>query len=209
MGYLVLVRHGESEYNAKGLWTGWDNPSLTEKGHTQAKEMGKLLSNIHFDCAFSSSLSRAKQTIDDILSVLHQTNTVVTESEKLNERNYGIYTGKNKWQIKEKVGDDKFLLIRRSWNYQIPEGESLKQVYERVIPYYQATIEPILKEGKNVIITSSGNAIRAVVKHIENISNIDISKQEMPIGGAVIYKLDLNGNVIEKEMRGGEIDQPH
>ena len=206
MAKLVLVRHGESEWNEKGLWTGWSNPSLTEKGKVQARETGELLKNTHFDHAFTSKLARAQETLHEVLDVLSQSNLSVTQDEHLNERNYGDYTGKNKWEIQKEVGDETFMQIRRSWDYPIPNGESLKDVCNRVIPYYEQTIKPLLLEGKNVIVAAHGNSLRALVKHLENISEQDIPQFELPIAGAIIYEIDKNGTVLSHEMKGGELD---
>ena len=124
------------------------------------------------------------------------------EDPALNERNYGIYTGKNKWQIKEHVGEEEFQKIRRSWDYPIENGESLKQVYQREIPYYLEEIEPKLKQGKNVIMVSSGNGIRALVKYLENIPDAKISELEVGTGEAIVYQIDQDGKVIGKEVKG-------
>lgn len=201
MSTLVLVRHGLSEYNKKGLWAGWDNPPLTPEGIEEAKRTGKELSDIHFDYAYASALIRAQKTLDEILQISNQTPPIV-HSEALNERNYGNFTAKNKWEVKEQIGDEEFKKLRRSWDYPIPNGESLKQVYEREIPYFRAEIEPKLKEGKNVIITSSGNALRAIVKYLENIAEDEIASLEIGTGEAYIYQLDSEGNATNKKIRG-------
>jgi 2,3-bisphosphoglycerate-dependent phosphoglycerate mutase len=205
MAKLVLVRHGESEWNEKGLWTGWSDPSLTKKGHDQAKETGTLLKDITFDQAFTSLLTRSQQTLEDILSVLNQ-NVPIIQSEQLNERNYGDYTGKNKWEVQKEVGEEVFMKIRRSWDYPIPNGESLKQVCDRVIPYYDLTIKPFLLQDKNVIIAAHGNSLRALVKHLQNISEDDITELEIPIAGAILYEIDSSGTVLSHTMKGGELD---
>lgn len=205
MAKLVLVRHGESEWNEKGLWTGWSDPSLTEKGHRQAKETGTLLQGIVFDHAFTSLLTRAQQTLADVLTTLKQEVPTVNTQE-LNERNYGDYTGKNKWEVQKEVGNEVFMQIRRSWDYPIPNGESLKQVCDRVIPYYEQSIKPLLLDDKNIIIAAHGNSLRALVKHLENISEDEITKLEIPIAGALIYEIDNSGIVIQKELKGGELD---
>ena len=201
MAYLVLVRHGLSEYNAQGLWAGWDNPTLTEKGIEEAKAAGQELSDIHFDVGFTSDLSRAKDTLEYIKEVLGQKDLSTIESTEIKERNYGVFTRKNKWQVKEELGEGEFLKLRRSWDYPIPEGESLKQVYERVIPYYTSTILPYLKANKNVIISSSGNSLRALVKYLDNIPDDKIAEVEIGTGELLVYTIDENGTVINKEKR--------
>src|SRR5579863_7277574 len=131
MAYLALVRHGTSAYNEQGLWTGWDDPELNEKGKEDAQTAGEHLTDIHFDHAYTSELIRHKQTLEIILTVIKQTHVPITESNALKERDYGDYTAKNKWDVEKKIGKIEFLKIRRGWDVPIPNGESLKQVYER------------------------------------------------------------------------------
>lgn len=199
MANLILVRHGESEWNKKDLWTGLTDIGLTEKGKEQAQIAGEKLKGMQIDYTYTSKLLRAQQTLDEIKNVLG-INVPTFEDTALNERDYGIYTGKNKWGIKKQVGDERFQEIRRSWDYQIPEGESLKQVYDRVLPYYQNEILPKLKEGKNTLLVAHGNSLRALTKHLENISDEDISKLEIKIGEVSIYHIDSSGNVSSKKI---------
>lgn len=201
MSYLVLIRHGITDYNAKGLWTGWDDPDLTEKGIQEARDAGEKLKDIHFDHAFTPNLIRTKHTLEEIKSIIGQNDLPTTIAEEFKERDYGDYTAKNKWEIKEQLGEEEFLKLRRSWDYPIPNGESLKQVYERVMPYYQNTIVPYLKEGKNILITSSGNALRALVKYLENISDDEISNLEIGTGDILVYTINEHGIVVNKEKR--------
>lgn len=199
MSKLILVRHGESEWNAKGLWTGWTDIGLTEKGRQQSRFAGEKLKGFSIDLAFTSVLIRAKQTLDEIKSVLG-IDVPTFEDKALNERDYGIYTGKDKWEIKKQVGDEQFLKIRRSWDYQIPNGESLKQVYERTVPYYRNEILPKLKDGKNVLISAHGNSLRALTKYLENISDVDIPNLEIEIGEIDLFEIDENGTILSKEI---------
>lgn len=201
MATLVLVRHGKSEWNEKGLWTGWRDIPLAPVGYEEAKRTGEALKDIHFDFAFTSALTRAQQTLEDILRVINQT-PPITKNEALNERDYGDLTAKNKWDLQKELGEEEFQKIRRSWDYPPPNGESLKMVYERVLPYYQSEIEPKLKEGKNIIIAAHGNSLRALVKHLENISDDKIASVEIGTGEAYVYQLDENGKVTNKEIRG-------
>lgn len=196
MAYLILVRHGMSLYNQQDLWTGWDDPSLSVDGQKQAVDAAAEIKNIHLDKGYTSVLKRAIETLEIIKQTLNRNDLPVIKDAALNERNYGIYTGRNKWEIKKELGDDEFLKLRRGWNYPIPQGESLKQVYERVIPYYQTTILADLKYGKNIIISSSGNALRALVKYIEKISDEDIVGFEIETGEVLTYQIDQNGNNI-------------
>lgn len=208
MAKLILVRHGESEWNLKGLWTGWTDVPLTEKGRDEAYHAGEGLKKTTIDLAFTSKLTRAIQTLEVIKKVL-DISVPTTEAEELNERSYGIYTGKNKWEVQKEVGDEKFTLIRRSWDYPIPEGESLKQVYDRVLPYYLQTIEPELKKGKNIIIAAHGNSLRALIKKLENISDENIPHLELATGEAYVYEIDSEGSVAGKEIISRKHSTPH
>lgn len=200
MAYLVLVRHGESEYNAKGLWTGWTDVSLTDKGRQQARLAAEKLQDIHFDVAYTSSLKRAIETWQEIQTVINQ-HPPTTENKSLNERNYGDLTGKNKWEVKEQLGDEKFMKIRRSWDCPPPNGESLKMVYERVVPYYEQNILPQLKENKNVIVIAHGNSLRALIKYLEAVADQDIASVEVSFSEPIVYQINHDGKVINKEIR--------
>lgn len=201
MAHLVLVRHGQSEWNAKGLWTGWTDVNLSEDGREEARKAGEVLKDVHPDFAYTSDLKRAQQTLEEIQNVIG-TNLTPTANKALNERDYGDFTGKNKWEVKEQVGEEEFQRIRRSWDYPPANGESLKMVYERVLPYYQSEIEPKLKENKNIIIAAHGNSLRALIKHLENISDEEIPTLELATGGVYVYEVGSDGKVTSKEIRG-------
>jgi len=199
MAYLILVRHGESEWNEKGLWTGLTDIGLTEKGKEEARLAGEKLKVLPVDFAFTSQLIRAKQTLDEVKNVLG-IDVPTFEDKALNERDYGIYTGKNKWEIQKEVGEEQFQKIRRGWDVPIQNGESLKDVYNRVIPYYQSEILPKLKDGKNILIVAHGNSLRALTKYLENISDKNISKLEIEIGEVNVFEIDNNENIITKKI---------
>lgn len=201
MAKLVLVRHGISQYNEKGLWTGWDDPDLTAEGFEQAGKAGESIKDIRFDIAFTADLIRAKHTLDGILKSINQENIPVVIAPDVKERHYGIFTKKNKWEVKKEVGEEEFKKIRRSWDYQPSGGESLKQVNTRFWKYYQEEILPKLKAGKNVLISSSGNAFRGLIKSLQNLSEEEIANLEFGIGEVYIYDIDENGNVTNKEIR--------
>ncbi|MBI4078863.1 MAG: 2,3-diphosphoglycerate-dependent phosphoglycerate mutase [Candidatus Levybacteria bacterium] len=200
MAYLVLVRHGQSEWNKKGLWTGLVNAPLSPEGEREAAKAADSIKDIPFNVAFTSKLVRAHQTLDIILKIL-QKSVPITENEALNERNYGDLTGKNKWKIKEQYGDEQFLKWRRGWDVAIPNGETLKDVYNRVVPNYLEQIEPIVKAGKNVLVVAHGNSIRALIKYLEHISDEEVVRVELGTGEIYIYHIDNRGNVIAKEVR--------
>lgn len=198
MSHLILVRHGESTWNARGVWTGWNDVPLSQKGKKEAKNAGEKLRTYLIDIAFTSVLIRAKDTLTIILSVMGKKDIPIESDIALNERDYGDYAGKNKWKIKEAVGEAQFLKIRRGWATDIPNGESLKQVYERVIPYFTKRIVPEIKKGKHILISAHGNSLRALVKYLENISDEQIPYVEIPTGEPWIYNLDGQMRIIKK-----------
>lgn len=198
MANLILVRHGQSLWNKLGIWTGVTDIGLSDKGKEEAKLAGEKLKAFPIDFAYTSVLLRAKQTLAEIKTVLNLPNLPTIENAALNERHYGIFTGKNKWEIKSQVGENEFLRIRRSWDAPIEKGESLKDVYNRVIPYYQTEILPKLKEGKNVLLTVHGNSLRALTKYLENISDKEIENLEIATGEINVYKIENNGAVVSK-----------
>lgn len=199
--HLVLVRHGQSKWNAKDLWTGWTDVSLSGKGHEDARKAGKKLKDIHFDVGYTSALLRAQQTLEEIMAIKDQGSLPVVKNKALNERNYGDLTGKNKWEVKKEFGEEQFLKWRRGWDAPIPNGESLKDVYQRAVPFYENVILPQLKSGKNVIIAAHGNSLRALAKYLENISDDDISKLEIGVGEILVYRVNEEGDVVDKEIR--------
>lgn len=201
MANLILVRHTESEWNQKGLWTGLIDVGLSEKGKREARLVGEKLKGFAVDFAFTSVLIRAKQTLDGIKNVLNSQSLLTIENPALNERNYGVYTGKNKWEIKKKVGDERFQKIRRGWDVPIENGESLKDVYDRTIPYYQTKILPKLKNGQNVLIVAHGNSLRALVKYLENLSDNAVKNLEIATGEIYIYSLNEQGAILSKKIK--------
>lgn len=200
MSYLILVRHGESEWNKKGLWTGLTDIGLSEKGKEEARLAGGKLKNYPIDIAYTSPLLRAKQTLTEIKNILGR-DFPTFENPALNERDYGTYTGKNKWDIQKEVGKETFQKIRRGWDIPVANGESLKDVYNRAVPYYESEILPKLKERKNVLISAHGNSLRALVKFLENISDIDVENLEIATGQVYIYTFNDQGGIISKEIK--------
>ncbi|KND47759.1 MAG: 2,3-bisphosphoglycerate-dependent phosphoglycerate mutase [Parcubacteria bacterium C7867-006] len=201
-GKLVIVRHQESEWNKLGQWTGSRDVHLTEDGFAKSKELGELVKDICFDKAFASMQVRSIETLSSILSVCMADSVLPTEHvSALNERDYGDYTGKNKWDMETEIGEDEFNKIRRGWDVPVPNGESLKMVYERAVPFFVEVIVPLINSGKNILIVSHGNTIRALMKYIEKIKDEDISNVEMLFSDIVIYDLDNEGYMINKEIR--------
>jgi len=201
MSKLALIRHGESEWNAKGLWTGWNDIGLSEKGKEEARKAGKTLSDITFHHGFTSDLKRAWETLELVKEVLGIKNLPTRRHAEFKERNYGTFAGKNKWEIKEQVGEEKFLAIRRAWNVPIPEGETLKDVHARVVKGYKKHIFPHVKNSKNILFAAHGNSIRALVKHLENVPDDKIAEIEIATGEILLYTLSQAGTVMSKEKR--------
>lgn len=183
-GKLMIVRHAESEWNATGRWTGITDVHLSKNGFNQAGLLGKALEGMALaaDVVYCSKQIRTHETATTMLTAAHHPSVPIITASELNERDYGGYTGKNKWEIRDEVGEEAFKDLRRGWNSPIPHGETLKMVYERVIPFYIHTIVPLIAEGKNVLIVAHGNSIRALLKYLNNLSDEAISTVEMPFG---------------------------
>ncbi len=219
MKKLVLVRHGQSQWNLENKFTGWTDVPLSEKGIEEAKEAGKALKEkgFHFDLAFSSVLKRAEDTLYYILKEMEEENIKVKKSWKLNERHYGALQGLNKDETREKYGAEQVLLWRRSSNVrppelevtdprypgndpkykdlkedELPRTENLIDTIKRVIEYWESDIKPELESGKEIIIAAHGNSIRGLMKYLDNISDEDVIKLEIETGNPICYELDEN-----------------
>ena len=194
---LVLVRHGQSEWNAKNLFTGWKDPKLTDLGIKEAIKAGDLLEtrNLKFDLMFTSDLFRAQETGRLILERMNQTDIQVIEDQSLNERNYGDLAGLNKDEAREKWGEEQVHIWRRSFDVPPPGGESLKNTAERVLPYFEIKIMPKVKEGLNILIAAHGNSLRALVMELEKISSEEIVKLEIATGDPLTYEYS-NGDFV-------------
>jgi len=201
MAYLVLVRHGQSEWNALGLWTGQEDVSLTEQGRQEARKAADHLRDIELHKAHTSKLSRAQQTLHEIKQALGHTEVPTAEHEALNERHYGDYQAKNKWDIKESIGDEEFTKLRRNWDHPVPNGETLKDVHARVLPYFEEHILQDLKDGKNVIVAAHGNSLRALMKHLDEVSDDKVHELEIGTGEVVVYEIADDGTVKAKHIR--------
>ena len=199
--YLVLVRHGQSEWNAKNLFTGWKDPGLTENGTAEAIRAGKHLKSLglSFDVLYTSALVRAQLTGKIMLDELRQSDLEIIEDKALNERDYGELTGLNKDEARENFGIEQVQVWRRSYDIAPPGGESLKDTYNRVIPYFENKIQPLMKD-KNVLISAHGNSLRALVKYLDDISEADIIKLEIGTGEPIVYKF-TDGKFIKESHR--------
>ena len=187
---LVLVRHGQSEWNKENLFTGWKDPDLTEKGIEEASKAGKELkaNEMKFDVMFTSDLIRAQETGRIILEEMDQTDITVIKDICLNERNYGDLAGLNKDDARKKWGDEQVQIWRRSFDVPPPGGESLKDTAERVIPYFEANIRTKVVGGLNILVAAHGNSLRALVMELEQISPEEIVKLEIGTGDPLIYE---------------------
>jgi len=194
-GKLLLSRHGQSEWNALGKWTGLTDIHLDNKGFGEAAKLGLALEklDIAIDVAFYSEQIRSRETLEGMLNASQQFEVELVKSGAINERDYGEYTGKNKWEIQKQVGEEAFNAIRRGWDEPVPGGETLREVYDRAVPFYKETIVPLIHEGKNVLIVAHGNTNRALEKYIESISDEDINKVEMMFGEILVYEVDADG----------------
>lgn len=200
MTSLVLVRHGQSQWNKKNLFTGWKDPDLTEKGEKEAKEAGLALkeSGYKFDIMFTSVLLRAKRTGNLILEQMGQEDLKTFENEALNERNYGDLAGLNKDDARKKWGEDQVHKWRRSFDIAPPGGESLKMTAERVLPYFEETILPLLKEKSDILVAAHGNSLRALVMQLDKLNSDEVVKLEIPTGMPICYSINEHGQVKNK-----------
>jgi 2,3-bisphosphoglycerate-dependent phosphoglycerate mutase len=188
MAKLILLRHLQSQWNKENRFTGWTNIPLSKEGRESAKEVAKKLFGFKIDKVYTSPLIRNKETAFLILKELNKEDLPVIIDKALDERNYGKLTGLNKDEMRKQYGEEHVRLWRRSWDQAPPEGESLKDVYDRVIPFYKENIEKDLKQGKNILVVASHNSLRALIKYLENISNEDIINLEIPTASIREYE---------------------
>ena len=197
---LVLVRHGESEWNKLNLFTGWKDPDLTDKGVVEARHAGRLLAaeGIKFDIAYTSVLLRAQRTLDLMLAELGQPDLATVRDAALNERDYGELSGLNKDDARKKWGEAQVHVWRRSFDVPPPGGESLKDTAARVLPYYAARIWPDVSAGRNVIVAAHGNSLRALIMQLEHLTGDEIIARELATGAPIVYRLAADGSVASR-----------
>ena len=197
---LILIRHGQSERNALNQFTGWKDPDLTAKGIEEAHNAGEIIKNleINFDLIFTSALVRAQNTAEIILEEMNQSLSTI-KNQALNERNYGDLAGLNKDDAWKRWGDEQVHIWRRSYDIPPPGGESLKDTGERVLPFFMKEILPHVCEGKNVLVAAHGNSLRSLIKFLDNISDEDIVKLEIPTGAPIHYVINEDGSVKSKK----------
>jgi 2,3-bisphosphoglycerate-dependent phosphoglycerate mutase len=202
---LVLVRHGQSEWNLKNLFTGWKDPDLTELGREEATAAGQRLHDLGltFDVAYTSVLSRAHSTLELILEEIGQQDLPVVRDQALNERDYGELTGLNKDDARKRWGEEQVHIWRRSFDVPPPGGESLKNTAERVLPYYKREILPRVLEGERVLVVAHGNSLRALIMDLEHLTGEEIVARELDTGIPIVYTLDAEGAVETKQVLKG------
>jgi 2,3-bisphosphoglycerate-dependent phosphoglycerate mutase len=198
--HLILVRHGQSEWNAKNLFTGWKDPGLTDEGMKEALVAGSTIKSedILFDEMFTSKLVRAQITGKIILEAINQSDIPINENTALNERNYGSLAGLNKDDARKKWGEEQVHIWRRSFDIPPPDGESLKNTAERVLPYFNKEILPKVINGSNVLIAAHGNSLRSLIMQLDNISEVDIVNLEIPTGAPIKYVFNEDGSILKK-----------
>src|SRR5438132_6350982 len=197
---LVLVRHGQSEWNLKNLFTGWKDPDLSEQGIAEAKDAGRKLKaeGLKFDIAFTSVLKRAQHTLDLTLAEIGQTGLPTMKDLALNERDYGELSGLNKNDARKKWGEEQVHIWRRSYDVPPPGGESLKDTAARVLPYYIQEIQPRVLRGERVLVAAHGNSLRALVMVLERLDTKQILSRELATGVPLIYRLNADSTVASK-----------
>jgi 2,3-bisphosphoglycerate-dependent phosphoglycerate mutase len=196
MARLVLLRHGESQWNLENRFTGWVDVSLSPRGIQEAKNAGEKLRSFAFDRAFTSVLVRANETLRLALETIGQRTIPIEKDQALNERMYGELQGLNKAETAKKYGDEQVKIWRRSYDVRPPGGESLKDTAERVLPYYEKAIKPCLLKGETILVAAHGNSLRALVMELEHLSREQVLELNIPTGAPLLYELDQHGKVI-------------
>lgn len=200
MAKLILVRHGITSWNKEGRWQGQIDIPLSEEGKAQIDKTDETIRDLRIDKIYTSPLARVKQSEWVIVKDL-KLDCLVIESPALSERDYGIYSGKNKWDFEHEVGHEEFERVRRGWSTPIPGGETIEDVYNRVIPFYKETILKDLIAGKNVMVISSGNTLRALIKHLDNLSVEEVENLDLGFAEVIAYDVDRSGQAANKEVR--------
>lgn len=196
-GTLVMVRHGQSQWNLENRFTGWVDVPLSPAGEAEARQAGELLKGYRFDHGFTSALTRAQETLRIILETTGQTDLQIDRDQALNERHYGDLQGLNKDETAAKFGKEQVHIWRRSYDVPPPNGESLKDTRARTLPYYEAHIRPLVLAGQNILVVAHGNSLRSLVMVLDDISESEITELNIPTGVPMRYVIDSNGKVLE------------
>jgi len=202
MAKLVLVRHGQSQWNLENRFTGWVDVPLTEQGRAEAKRAGELLktAGLRFTKAYTSDLKRAQDTLDIMLDVLGQSDLSIERDHALNERHYGDLQGLNKDETREKYGKEQVHIWRRSYDVPPPGGESLKDTAARTLPYFESKILPDVRKGETVIVAAHGNSLRSIVMHLDKLTREQVLELNLDTGVPIVYEIDAAGAVVGKEI---------
>ena len=217
MGVLVLIRHGQSQWNLENRFTGWVDVPLTDRGRDEARRGAQLIRGIRFDRAFTSALARAQQTLDIVLDVLGQRGIPIERDQALNERHYGALQGLNKAETATQYGDEQVKLWRRSydvppptdrteWN---PEGisESLKDTAARTLPYFTEKILPPVRAGQRVLVAAHGNSLRSIIMHLDGLTKEQVLNLELATGAPIVYEIDASGAILKKTVHALETNR--
>ena len=197
MARLVLLRHGESQWNLENRFTGWVDVPLSPRGIEEAKNAGIKLRSFTFDRAFTSVLERANETLRLVLDTIGQSNIPIEKDKALNERMYGELQGLNKDETVKKYGEAQVKIWRRSYDVRPPGGESLKDTAERVLPYYERTIKPYVLKGDTILVAAHGNSLRALIMELEQLSREQVLELNVPTGAPLLYEMDKMGTVVD------------
>ena len=197
MARLILLRHGESQWNLENRFTGWVDVPLSPRGIQEAKDAGEKLRSFTFDRAFTSVLARANETLRLVLDIIGQTAIPIEKDKALNERMYGELQGLNKAETAKKYGEAQVKIWRRSYDVRPPGGESLKDTAERVLPYYERTIKPYVLKGDTILVAAHGNSLRALIMELEQLSREQVLELNVPTGAPLLYELDKTGKVVD------------
>ncbi len=209
MGRLILIRHGQSQWNLENRFTGWIDIPLSPNGEEEARRAGRLLKDFKIDRAFTSALIRAHQTLDIILKEIHQTEVPIKKDQALNERHYGELQGLNKADTAKRYGDEQVRLWRRSYDVRPPGGESLKDTAARTLPYFTSRILPeAAKAGRTVLVCAHGNSLRSIVMSLDRLSPEQIMNVEIPTGEPIVYEISPEGRAVDKRVLTPQPSQP-
>jgi 2,3-bisphosphoglycerate-dependent phosphoglycerate mutase len=200
MSLLVLIRHGESQWNLENRFTGWTDVPLTDKGRTEARRAGEKLRAIHFDAAYTSVLKRAIDTLDIVLQTIGQVGIPVSYDKALNERHYGDLQGLNKAETAAKYGKEQVHQWRRGYDIAPPGGESLKDTAARTLPYFEKFILPDLRAGKNVLVSAHGNSLRSIVMHLDKLSREQVLELNLATGIPIVYEFGPDLQILSKKI---------
>lgn len=199
MAKLVLVRHGQSQWNLENRFTGWVDVDITAQGEEEARKAGAKLKGIKFDQAFTSDLKRAQHTLSLILKEIEQEKIPVEKDKALNERHYGDLQGLDKAETAKKFGDEQVHIWRRSYDIAPPNGESLKDTAARTLPYFNEKILPLVKAGKNVIVAAHGNSLRSIVMDLDKLTREQVLNLNLGTGAPIVYEIEASGKIAKKQ----------